>query len=159
MGFNIASLFSTGATELVKAVGGVVDNVITTKSEKEQLNIDLQKVIIEHQKKIAEETQTQVDALLKDTQDARGSNTQIQLSDKASWLSKNTLYIGFFLVTAGFFSLLIYMLKFEVPAGNKDVLNILLGSLGTAWITIISFFYGSSAGSQNKDLTIKNLTK
>jgi hypothetical protein len=54
-------------------------------------------------------------------------------------------------VTIGFFGLLGFMLKHEVPASSKDVLNILLGSLGTAWISIITFFFGSSAGSQKKD--------
>lgn len=53
-------------------------------------------------------------------------------------------------VTVGFFSLLFYLLKWAPPEGNKDVLNILFGSLGTAWIAVMNYYFGSSSGSQSK---------
>ena len=53
-------------------------------------------------------------------------------------------------VTIGFFGLLAYMLKFDVPPANKDILNIMLGSLGTAWVSIIAYYFGSSSGSDKK---------
>lgn len=49
-------------------------------------------------------------------------------------------------VTVGFFSLLFYLLKWAPPTDNKDVLNIMLGSLGTAWISVISYYFGASSG-------------
>ncbi len=61
-------------------------------------------------------------------------------------------------VTFGFFGMLGFMLTQPVPPENKDVLNIMLGSLGTAWVTIIGFFFGSSYGSSFKDQTIKAFT-
>ncbi len=53
-------------------------------------------------------------------------------------------------VTAGFFAVLLYMMTHDVPITTKDVLNIMLGSLGTAWVSIIAYYFGSSAGSSEK---------
>lgn len=54
-------------------------------------------------------------------------------------------------ITLGFFGILAYMLKFEIPSSSRDVLNIMLGSLGTAWVSVVGYFFGSSAGSARKD--------
>ena len=58
--------------------------------------------------------------------------------------------LGLF-ITAGFFGLLAYLLKFEPPAGSRDLINILFGALSTAWIGVVSYYFGSSAGSTRKD--------
>lgn len=157
MGLGLGKIFSSGASDLIDSVGKVLDNVITTKAEKEQANLELQKVINEHEEKMAALTQAEVEAYLKDTQSARDANVRIQESDKASWLAKNVSYILSLIITLGFFGLLSYMLKYEVPSANKDVMNILLGSLGTAWITVVGFFFGSSIGSKEANASLKKV--
>lgn len=55
-----------------------------------------------------------------------------------------------YLVTAGFFGMLSVMVFAAIPAASKEPLYILLGSLGTAWTSIISYYFGSTAGGQKK---------
>lgn len=53
-------------------------------------------------------------------------------------------------ITSGFFGVLAFMLLKEVPLSSKDVLNIMLGALSTAWIQVMSYYFGSSRGSESK---------
>lgn len=53
-----------------------------------------------------------------------------------------------FIVTLGFFGMLVCMWKFPPPAENKDLLLVMLGALGSAWASIIAFYFGSSSGQE-----------
>lgn len=60
------------------------------------------------------------------------------------------------LVTIGFFGILVGMMTESFK--TSEALMLMLGSLGTAWTGIISFYFGSSAGSQAKDSLIHKST-
>lgn len=51
-------------------------------------------------------------------------------------------------VTAGLFALLSVMAFFKLPTENMQVLNILLGSLGSGWMMVLSYYFGASSPSQ-----------
>ena len=52
-------------------------------------------------------------------------------------------------VTGGFFGILFGLMYGQIQ--HAPQIDIMLGSLGTAWTGIVSFYFGSSASSQNKD--------
>ena len=74
----------------------------------------------------------------------KASARAMQIATK-SWIP-GTLAIA---VTTGFFGILILLMSGIAQKG--DEIMIMLGSLGTAWATIIGFYFGSSYSSQAKD--------
>jgi len=58
------------------------------------------------------------------------------------------------ILTVGFFGVLAAHLFIHIPSENKTLLDIMLGSLGTAWVTMITYYYGSSKGSKIKDVML-----
>lgn len=69
-----------------------------------------------------------------------------------SWIPP-ILAIG---ITIGFFGIMYGMMSGHVQ--SSEALMILLGSLGTAWTGVISFYFGSSASSQAKDQLLHQST-
>jgi len=76
--------------------------------------------------------------------DDRKSARDMQVATKS--IIPAVLAIG---VTIGFFGILVGLMTDNVT--KSDALLLMLGSLGTAWTAIVSFYFGSSASSQNKD--------
>jgi hypothetical protein len=52
-------------------------------------------------------------------------------------------------ITGGFFGILYGLMYGQIQ--HAPQIDIMLGSLGTAWTGVIAFYFGSSAGSQKKD--------
>lgn len=61
-------------------------------------------------------------------------------------------------LTIGFFGAVAYLLRFGFPEGNKDVIVYMLGSLNTAWLGAMAYYFSTSRSSKQKDLIIANST-
>lgn len=46
-------------------------------------------------------------------------------------------------VTAGLFAIIFMLIFVPIPADSMNIVNIMLGSLSTAWMTVISYYFGS----------------
>lgn len=59
-------------------------------------------------------------------------------------------------ITFGFFGAVYIVMTGLMPSDiDKIIVGSLLGTLGTAWIAVVSYYFGSSIGSKKKDYIIK----
>lgn len=110
---------------------------------------------LEFDKAMAKTEADIVTALARIDADDRASARQREVDTKDSrnvWL----LAVG---VTSGFFGTLGYMMMYPVPSGSERVIDVMLGSLGTAWIAVVSYYFGSSSSSSRKNDVIEKLVK
>jgi len=118
----LTNLFSGGAADLVKGIGGVVDNLHTSKEEKLEAERKIKEIIANHEVEMEKNISSRWEADLK--------------SD--SWLSKNVrpLVLIFLIVCT---MLLIFIdagaINFEVKSSWVDLLQLVL-------ITVIGAYFG-----------------
>lgn len=62
----------------------------------------------------------------------------------------NNRYILAWFLGAGFFTLIVILIFFDIKDGSKEIVYTLLGSFGTAFGMAINYFFGSSEGSKEK---------
>lgn len=146
----LTDLFSGGAGKLVDSVGGVLDNLITSKEEVMQQDLELKKAEMQYQLELRRQGVEETKAFLADTDSARKRNAEVETSANASWLSKNiSSFLAIFTTLLTF--ILFYIVIFRNDSINtdmKDVVVYLLGVLSTILTQVFSFYFGSS---QNKE--------
>ncbi len=62
-------------------------------------------------------------------------------------------------VTCGFFAVLFLAFTRGVNDQSRDLANIMIGTLGTAWVSVITYYFGSSAGSAQKSELLATMEK
>ena len=140
------------ATELIGKTLGISSEEVTTAINSNKLTADqiagLQQAELALKAK-AQEMGLDFESLA--TQD-RKSARDMQMTVKS--MIPPILAIG---ITIGFFGIMTGMMSGKVQ--SSEALMILLGSLGTAWISIVGYYFGSSKGSDDKNKIIDNLSK
>ena len=126
----LTSIFSSGATELVKGVGGVIDNLHTSKEEKLAAEQKVKELIASYETQMEKEICSRWNADMK--------------SD--SWLSKNVRpLVLVFLVVATVLMIFIDAgtINFVVEAKWTDLLQLVL-------ITVIGAYFGGRSLEKTK---------
>ena len=127
----LGKIFSGGASELVNSVGGVLDNLTTTKEEKQEAKRKLKELILSHE--------AQMEKNITDRWSADMNSD--------SWLSKNVRpLVLIFLVVCTMLMIFIDAgtIQFTVEEKWTDLLQLVL-------ITVIgAYFGGRSLEKRNK---------
>jgi len=155
MGF-LQDLFSGGANTLVNSVGKVLDNVVTTKEEKMQLENEIRKSEMQFQLDLKKLSLEEQQMIIGDISSARQREVQVQTSEHATKLSKNVspiLALGTVVITLALFYVLVFSPS-TVEGDSKDIVMYILGVLSAVLTQIYSYYFGSSAGSADKAKTI-----
>lgn len=157
----LSNLFSGAAGELVKSVGNVVDNVVTTKEEKMQIEQEIKKADLQYQLEEKKLGFLEKQAIYDDISGARKMNVEVQNSSSASWLSKNVSPLLAILTTVITFALFGYLMlnHEEIPPLRRDIILYILGVLSATLTQIYSYYFGSSAGSAEKNKMLESLGK
>jgi hypothetical protein len=130
----LTNLFSGGAADLVKNVGGVLDNLTTTKEEKLEAKNKLEQLILNHEAEIQKNVTNRWQADM----------------NSDSWLSKNVrpLVLIFLVIST---VLMIFIdagtIQFTVEEKWTDLLQLVL-------ITVIGAYFGGR--SYEKGTKVKN---
>jgi ABC-type siderophore export system fused ATPase/permease subunit len=151
-------IFSGGAGDLVDKVAGAVDRFVQTKEEKAEAQIELQKVINSHLEVMEQEATKQMEIQQKEMDSARNREIQIAVADKAPLINKIVTPILALSVIALTFALF-YILMFKQVGTEKDIIIYVLGVLSAVCTQVVSFYFGSSQGSENKQQQLEKLFK
>ncbi len=151
-------IFSGGAGQVVESVANVVDKFVQTKEEKDAANLELQKVLNSHLEVMEQEATKQLEVYQKEMDSARNREIQIATAEKAPLLNKIITPILALSVIALTF-VLFYILMFKPVGAEKDIIIYVLGVLSAVCTQVISYYFGSSQGSAQKQSQIDKLIK
>lgn len=151
-------IFSGGAGEIVDKVAGAVDRFVQTKEEKDAVNLELRKIVSEELKAMEAEHTKQLEVYQKEMESARNREIQIATAEKAPLLNKIvTPIIAMSVIILTF--ILFYVLMFKQVGNEKDIIIYVLGVLSAISTQIVSYYFGSSQGSAQKQNQIDKLIK
>jgi hypothetical protein len=101
----------------------------------------------------------ELEAMGKEMESARNREIQIATSEFAPMLNKIVtpiLALGTVALTFILYGIIIFT---DVDEQSKDILIYVLGALTSAVTMVLGYYFGSSAGSKEKDSKIKDLMK
>jgi multidrug transporter EmrE-like cation transporter len=159
--FGSAALhvISTVAPTVATALGGPFAGTAVAALERAlgvqgKDNVE-QAVLLGNPEALAKVQEAEID-LKKTLASLKIQEEQLQYSDIANARAREAAVRDYtpsvlaWLVTVGFFGLIVAMLRIDVPKDNQAIVYALVGTLGAVWTSIAGYYYGSSASSRTK---------
>jgi hypothetical protein len=156
-GMNLlGSFIDKGKDEAVKFIKEKTGIDLTSKKELTQEDLQkLKEFEIKNKELILEKLQM----YLADKQNAREMNTELSTSENVPLIKKIYPEILATIVVIATFAMFYISVTDNLTGEKKEVIMLLLGMLNTALGMVLSFYFGSSIGSKEKDNVLARLQK
>lgn len=141
-------ILSSGTTDIIGAVGKVLDNVITNKEELAQAKLEAEKEINRHFETVQANLLKQQELEVQDKGSARIRETEyIKATGHADWMM---ILVGL-IIMLSFVGCLSFVVYKPIPEGNEHIIINAIGILEGLVLSVAGYYYGSSLGSRIKD--------
>jgi hypothetical protein len=139
------------ASVIAKALGTdpTPDSIMSSLSADPDAIVKLRQAEMDHEKDLASISAELEKARLLDVQSARARQSANPKDYTPQWLAGG--------VTLGFFGALAAVMILPLDNKTHDLLLVMIGALQTAWVAIISYYFGSSKDSASKTQMIADV--
>lgn len=138
-----------GVEGLLDSGTKLIDTFISSPDEKIKAKLEFRKLLQDYEVQMSEQANKELQLLIEERSNARAM--QIAALNQSSWLAKHYLYL---LATALILSALGFgaaLMKVDIPEENRRTVEMFFDMfLFAGALTVVNFFFGSSAGSKQK---------
>jgi ABC-type cobalamin transport system permease subunit len=138
---------------VLDSVGGIIDNVVTTKEEKEQLKLEIAKEVNRNLEAMSQQSLAETSAYLQDAQSARSREVELAKAGAKDKTPSTLAYIAVF----GLIGILLFLLIFGFGSLTTDqalIVGTLLGAIAGNANQAYNYYLGSSLGSKTKEIQL-----
>jgi hypothetical protein len=140
------------------AIGKLLGKQVTSQEEIEKILATASPETLLALKKLDTEFAAQMKSLDVDLEkvaaEDRGSARGMQIATKAK-----TPAVLATVIVVGWILLMAFLMHSDIPQANREIIIQAVGTMGGALMMVVSFYYGTSAGSAKKDETIAKLSE
>lgn len=150
----IESLFSSSAEKLTKTAGAVLDDLITSKEEKGEIEIKLSEikraVDLDKMNFEIEMKRFQMEAENREYEDRRSAREmQIKTQSRIPGALTILFTVGFFGLGSFLTAFLLGRVNLELSQFTTVFISTMFGAVNAIMVQIISFYFGSSKGGED----------
>lgn len=144
---KIKRILQGGASEVIGAIGSVLDNVITNKEELAKAKLESEKEVNRHFEAVQENILKEQELQVKDRETARIREAEfVKATGHIDWLMWVLAICGL-----GILVYCLYQIANKELA-NKELFIHFLGIIEGVVVSMYSYYFGSSVGSRIKDM-------